>query len=69
MSCSHKQTYRCEHPSRDELKKMVRELSFVDIGKKFNVTDNAVRKWCKSENIPYRKADIKKISDDEWQKI
>lgn len=36
----------------DELAKLLYETSFYAVGKKFNVTDNAVRKWCKHYNIP-----------------
>ena len=31
------------------------ELSFVEIGKKYGVSDNAIRKWCKKYNLPYKK--------------
>lgn len=27
----------------------------------YGVGDNAVRKWCKNFDLPYRKSDIKKI--------
>lgn len=48
---------------------MIRNESFVGIGKKYKVTDNAIRKWCKAENLPSRKVDIKMYSDKEWSKI
>lgn len=34
-----------------------------------SVTDNAVRKWCKKYNLPYKVSDIKKYSDEEWELI
>lgn len=55
--------------SREELKQLIREKSFISIGKMFNVTDNAIRKWCKKYELPNKKKDIKKISDSEWLKI
>ena len=35
----------------------------------FNVTDNAIRKWCDAENLPRRVSDIKSYSDSEWEII
>lgn len=64
--CAHETARQCERPSRDELKSLIRNNSFLKIGEKFNVTDNAVRKWCESYNLPKRKRDINKISDEEW---
>ncbi len=55
--------------SREELKSLIRTESFVSIGKQFNVTDNAIRKWCKKLNLPFKKTDIKKYSDKEWELI
>ena len=54
---------------RDELKVLIRTTSFTAIGKKYGVSDNAVRKWCKTCNLPYRKKDINSYSDEEWEKI
>lgn len=52
--------------SREKLKENIRTQSFVSIGKQFGVTDNAIRKWCKLYNLPYRSSDIKKMSNEEW---
>ena len=46
-------------PSKDELFKLLQINSFVEIGKLFNVSDNAVRKWCKYYGLPFRKKDMK----------
>lgn len=56
-------------PSREELKKMIRMLPFTTIAKQYNVSDNAIRKWCDFENLPRKKTDINKYSDEEWDKI
>lgn len=37
--------------------------------KMYKVSDNAVRKWCKSYNLPSRRKDISLYSEEEWQKI
>ena len=41
----------------------------VVTGNKYNVTDNAIRKWCEKFNLPKRKSDINKYSDLDWSKI
>lgn len=56
-------------PTREELKRMIRETSFTGIGKYFQVSDNAVRKWCKKYQLPSTKTEIKKYSDEEWNKL
>ena len=55
--------------SRDNLKKLIYTNSFESIGRMFNVTGNAVKKWCKFYELPYRKQDIEKFSKDEWSQI
>lgn len=67
--CASKAQQVCERPSREELKRMIRTMSFIEIGKIFNVSDNAIRKWCKKENLPFKKSEIKKYSDEEWLQI
>lgn len=39
-----------------------KKIPFTQIGKEFGVTDNAVRKWCKKYNLPFRTSDIKKFA-------
>lgn len=56
-------------PSRITLKEEIRKYSFEYLGKKYDVSGNAVKKWCKSLNLPYRKKDIKKYSEEEWKEI
>lgn len=68
-SCSKKSKRVVNRPDREELKKLIRIESFVSIGKRFGVTDNAVRKWCKLENLPYNKKYIKEFTDKEWNEI
>ena len=69
MECLGKANRTCERPNRQELKNMIRTMSFVDIGKKYNVSDNAIRKWCDNYNLPRLATFIKQIPDDEWEKI
>ena len=58
-----------KRPSREELKQLIRTTPFITIGKQFNVSDNAIRKWCKAENLPSKITEIKKYTDKEWQDI
>ena len=55
--------------TREELKKLIREKSFCEIGKDFNVSDNAIRKWCDKFNLPRRKSEINQYSDEAWKLI
>lgn len=48
---------------------MIRSKPFTTLAKEFGVSDNAIRKWCKSENLPYKKTEIKNYSDEEWRLI
>ena len=67
--CSHIHSRVVERPNRNELKDMIRTISFVQIGKKYNVSGNAIRKWCAAENLPTKKTYISSLSDKEWQEI
>ena len=55
--------------SRNELKELIRTKSFVEIGKEYCITDNAVRKYCKKYDLPFRVYEIKKYTDEEWEKL
>lgn len=55
--------------SREELKSMVRTVSFTKIGEMFKVSDNAVRKWCKKLGLPHKASDIQKYSDETWELV
>lgn len=42
-------------PSAEVLSNLVKSTSMIQIGKKFGVTDNTIRKWCKSYGINFKK--------------
>ena len=67
--CSHKLQRKVERPSREELKQLIRTTPFTQIGKRFGVSDNAIKKWCDSMNLPRTKKDINSYSDKEWESI
>ena len=80
---SHASTQRCQEcasksriistsdlpVTREELKLLIRTMPLVQVGQKFNVSDNAIRKWCDKFNLPRKVTEIKKYSDEEWSKI
>ena len=68
-NCARKASRTVERPERKELKTLIRTLPFTQIGKRYGVTDNAIRKWCIAEKLPYKKAEINKLSDIEWEQI
>lgn len=67
--CEHKRQRKTEWPQRDELKELIRAQPFSAIGKIYNVSDNAIRKWCKNYNLPTKKSEIKQYSDKEWEEV
>ena len=67
--CVRKAKRVCERPSREELKNLIRTTPFTQIAKQYNVSDNAIRKWCDSYNLPRKSAVIKNYTNDEWQLV
>jgi integrase len=49
---------KVERPSLEQLKKDIGNLGFVGTGKKYGVSDNAVRKWLRLELEPVNTADF-----------
>lgn len=48
-------------PSKEILLDLIKKYPFVKIGRMYKVSDNAVRKWCQSYDLPYKKKDIDKL--------
>lgn len=67
--CTNIKNRVCERPTRDELKTLIRNKSFTDIGKIFGVSDNAIRKWCDSYCLPRTKSVINKYGEEDWIKL
>lgn len=49
---------KVERPSKEELLQLILTKPFLQIGNDYGVSDNAIRKWCKYYDLPYRKKDI-----------
>lgn len=69
VECGHLIQQKCDRPPREELKKMIRTMPFTTIAKQYNVSDNAIRKWCDKYNLPRKKTEINKYSNQEWENI
>lgn len=67
--CSILKSRKTEWPSREELKMLIRKEPFVQIGKKYLVSDKTICRWCNYYNLPSKVSEIKKISDEDWEKI
>jgi hypothetical protein len=57
--CAKTSNRRCDRPTKQELLNLIKSKTFVDIGKIYNVSDNAIRNWCKSYDLPFKRKDIK----------
>lgn len=53
----------------DEFKKLIRTKPILHIADMFNISDNAIRKWCKSYGLPYKPTDVQNYSKKEWDAI
>lgn len=49
---------KVERPCKKDLAGMILDMSFLEISRQYGVSDNAVRKWCKYYDLPFRKRDI-----------
>lgn len=56
--CSSLDRRKVKRPTKEELSELITTMSFVKIGEKYNVSDNAVRKWCKNYGLPYKYRDL-----------
>lgn len=56
--CSHILQHRTEHPSKQKLIEELKISNPYALGKKYGVSDNAIRKWMKNYNIPTKKVDL-----------
>lgn len=68
----HKQTIfmNSKRPkNRNEFKKEIRNIPFTELGRKYDVSDTAIKKWCKTYLLPYTKKEINKYSDEDWEKL
>lgn len=53
------------HPSKDVLWELIKSKSFLEIGRIYGVTDNAIRKLAKQYGLPFRRRDIERQIEEE----
>lgn len=70
-SCASKECQKdlTNKPDRETLKNLIRTTSFLEIGRLFGVSDNAIRKWCDGYGLPRKVTEIKTYSKEDWDKI
>jgi len=51
LKCSGLNNRKVDRPSKEILEKEIKENTMVSLGKKYGVSDNSIRKWCKNYGI------------------
>lgn len=63
-TCYKKTTRLVKRPEPVELAKEILASSFCAVGRKYGVTDNAIRKWCKNYGLPTKKNELQQWLDN-----
>lgn len=61
IDCSHKAQRKVERPTPDTLIQEIKNSSMAAVGRKYGVSDNAIRKWLKAYGLPTSTKDIKNL--------
>ena len=65
LTCYLKQkAEKSKRPSKNELIQDILELPILQIGKKYGVSDNAVRRWLRKYNLPVTRNEIKEFRNN-----
>ena len=59
FSCATKKRRVVSRPEPRQLVKEIIQDGFSAVGKKYGVSDNAIRKWCKAYDLPTKKQELK----------
>lgn len=59
LNCRNIARRKVERPNKEMLLDLIKAKTFAQIGKMYGVSENAVRKWCKLYNLPYKRKDVK----------
>lgn len=51
VTCSNNKRRKVERPQHEQLVNEIKELGYVGVGRKYGVSDNAVRKWLKNYGV------------------
>lgn len=69
IKCAAKFRQIVERPTRAQLKEDIRNMPMTQVGKKYGVSDNSIRKWCSKMGLPNKVTKIKSYTDKEWENI
>lgn len=58
QKCSQQDKYPHPIPTKEDLEQDIKLFPITKIGIKYNVSDNAIRKWLKKHNLPTKRKDI-----------
>ena len=58
LKCTYIKQRKVNRPEPLELARLIKEYGFIGTGKIFNVSDNSIKQWCKSYNIPHLKEEL-----------
>lgn len=61
-SCAKKLERVVNRPSKEDLFNLIKSNPFTKVGEMFGVTDNTIRKWCKSYGLPSTRKELKGLS-------
>lgn len=62
VECASKSQRKVERPEREKLLELIQTQSFCEIGRIYGVTDNAIRRWCKSYDLPSTKYELEEYN-------
>ena len=53
VKCAHNKRRKVIWPTKNKLAKEIKINSFLSLSRKYRVSDNAIRKWCRSYNLKF----------------
>lgn len=57
--CAHRHQQVVDRPSAKQLAEEIVSSGFCAVGRKYGVSDNAIRKWCIAYNLPTKKQELR----------
>ena len=65
LECAHLAMRTIDRPNKRELKKLILNLTITEIGERYGVSGNTVRRWLMYEGLPFKHKDIVKLKERE----
>lgn len=57
-NCANKNRQTIDRPEKNDLAQMIASSSFCEVGRRYGVADNTIRKWCTAYDLPTHKKEI-----------